>query len=267
MRIMFIASLLVFVMLIQPALAIDVGITPDSPLYPIKRLLENLDLLFTFDEVSKAEKMLKYAKLRIAEAEKMAEEGKNEYVGELLKDYNSYLQNAVELIKSAKPKDAPKIAELIVNESLINLKELDELSKVVKGDDAELAKMLTIKQDELAIEILKDIAPADAYKLTLSLTNGLLKIANEKTMKGENADLLLKESERLMKQSEEILKRAEKTRGIPNPEDIVEEIKEIIDEATNISIIKNPEERNVTVDIIEKGLKIYKKLGVESVIQ
>jgi len=261
------ATLLALLILIQPALAVDVGITPDSPLYPIKRLLEEIDLLLTFDEVAKAEKLLKYAELRLAEASKMAEEGKYRYINELLNDYTKDVQMAVDLIKSANPKDAPKIAELVVNESIKNIETLDEISKIVPNKNIETAEMQTIKQSELAIAVLKAVAPAEAYKLSLSLTNDLLKLANEKASKGENAEFLLKESEKLMKRSEEILNKTKQTGVIPNSKDIVEEIRSIIDEATNISIIKNPENRNVTVDIIEKGLKIYEKLGVKSVVQ
>ena len=138
---------------------------------------------------------------------------------------------------------------------------------MVQNKNIEIAEMRTIKQSELAIAILKDVAPADAYKLSLSLTNKLLKIANERASKGENAEFLLKESEKLMNQSEEILNNnVEKTGTITNSEDIVKEIESIIDEATNISIIKN-RDRNVTLDIIGKGLKIYEKLGIKGVFQ
>ena len=263
-----ICIVLVVCALAQPALALDVGVTPDSPFYPIKRILENLDLLLTFDEVSKVEKYLKYAKLRLIEAEKMAEEGKTEYVDDLLRDYQINLQSAVELIKSAKPSDASKITEMIVNASVEDLKILDLISQLLPNYTAiEVAKLNTVRQGEMAIVILKDISPDDAYRLSLSLTNKLLKIADEKVSKGENADYLIKESNRIMKESEEILQKTKKVGGLVNPEEIFEEIKSIIDEATNISIIENPEKRNVTTDIIEKGLKIYKKLGIQGVVQ
>lgn len=257
---------LVVCTLVQPASAFEVGITPDSPLYPIKRILENLDLLLTFDEVAKVEKLLKYAKLRLMEAEKMAEEGKTEYVGDLLRDYQMNLQNAVELMKSAKSSDSSKIAEMIVNASIDNLKILDSISRLLPNETAiHVAKLNTIRQDEMAVLILKDTSPDDAYRLSLRLTNELLKIANEKVGRGENVEYLIKESNRMMKESEEILKETKS--GTVNPEEIVEEIESIIDEATNISIMENPEKRNVTMDIIEKGLKIYKKLGIQSVVR
>ncbi len=254
-------GVLILLILIQPALAMDVGITPDSPLYPLKRLLEEIDLFFTFDKVAKAEKLLKYAELRLAEAKKMAEEGKYKYIDDLLNDYSNDVHTAVELIKSAKPKDASKIAWLVVNESSAYIKALDELSKIVQNKNIETAEVQTIKQSELAIAILKDVAPADAYKLSLSLTKNLLRIADERANKGENAEFLLKESEKLMKQSEEMLNNE-----VPNSNDIVKDIRSIIDEATNISIIKN-KDRNLTLDIIEKGLKIYRKLGIKGVFQ
>ena len=219
--------------------SILVGVAPDSPLYPIKRLLEDLDLLLTFDDVSKAKKMLEYAKMRLMEADKMADEGKR--VDDLLRDYESYMKDVVDLMRSTDPENVPKIAKLIVNESLSDLKELESLSKKVRN--VESVEILTIRQDELAIDILKEVSPSDAYELCLNLTKGLLKISKN--------GLLIEESDRLMKKSEEMLKIARNL----NKKGIVEEIREIIDEATSLN------NSNAT-DIIEKGLEIYKKLGL-----
>ncbi len=252
----FAVSVLITLLLTQPALATDVGITPDSPLYPLKRILEDLDILFTFDEVAKAEKLLKYAKLRIAEAEEMAEKGKTKYVSDLLRDYRKELGEAVDLMKSAKPKDVPKIAELIVNETLSDLEMLEKLSN--RDGLTMSSEIYTVKMGEEAIAVLRNYDPTKAYLLSLNMTRGLLKIADEKASRGEDAGFLLRESEKLMRQP------AGNMNGAFN---IVEEIKSIIDEATNVSLIRNPKNRNVSVDIIERGLKIYRRLGMNLTVQ
>ena len=143
----FVICLLITLIVLPPFLA---DLTPDSPLYPIKRLLEDLDLLLTFDDVSKAKKLLEYAKMRLIEAEKMAEKGED--VSGLLKDYESYIRRVVELMRTTDPKNVPKIAKMIVNESISNMKILDELSRSV--GNIESVEEFTIKQDELAVKML-----------------------------------------------------------------------------------------------------------------
>ncbi len=211
-------------------------------LYPIKKIIEELDILLTFDDVSKARKLLKYARERLEEAEIMSEKGKYGYVGELLKDYNDYIERVVNLIESGK--DSEVITEMLVNETLQDIKILLKM-----GYESEAIK--TVKIDERAIKIIEKVNESKACKLNLKLIEGVLKVSNVRKP-------LLEECERIMNES---IKMSGKGG------DLVETIKEIIDEATNLSLIEKPEERNVTTDIIEKGLEIYKKLGVGSFVR
>ncbi len=231
----FIVATLVVTLIFQPMIAL-------SDLYPIKKIIEELDILLTFDDVSKARKLLKYARERLEDAEIMLEKGKCGYIKDLLKDYNDYIERVVNLIESGK--DSEVIAEMLVNETLPDIK---ILLKMGYEDEA----LKTIRMDERAIKIIEKVNESKACKLNLELTKGILEVSNGRKS-------LLEECDRLMKES---IKMGSKSK------DLVETIKEIIDEATNISLIEKPEDRNVTTDIIEKGLEIYKKLGVGNFIR
>jgi len=132
------------VAIILTALLLLGAITPDSPLYPIKKLIERLDIMLTFDDVAKVKKILEYAKEKLEMARRMEREGKMKCVEELLGEYEEYLKEAYEVMRSAKPKDARKISELIVKESLSNLKELEELGNV-GGEAKDLTAGIVIK--------------------------------------------------------------------------------------------------------------------------
>ena len=69
------------------------GILPDNPLYFFKRIKENVQLMFTFDNEQKARLHLELAKTRLAEAARLAEQNKpnsasiNEFNNEV-KEFN-----------------------------------------------------------------------------------------------------------------------------------------------------------------------------------
>jgi len=248
-----VCAALILVLAAQPLLAYNVGITPDSPLYLLKRLLENLDIMLTFNDVSKAEKYLNYAKMRLMEAIVMAEKGKYSYVNELLRDYVTDLHEVAVLVKMTNPSDSEKIASMVVNETAVYLSMLDNLSKIVpENSSVRLAEINTIRQAELAVRN----AQSGKVFLELSLTKVMIELAGERIRKGERASFLIEESDK-------ILKDVERRSSGRAPVYIVEEVKRIVDEATNISIVK----RNITHSIIERGIEIYRKLGVNPVIR
>ncbi len=72
----------------------DAGITPDSIFYFFDIALENLDLALTFDEEAKVEKFIAYAEERLAEAEEMNDEEKQEFVEELILEYLANIEEA-----------------------------------------------------------------------------------------------------------------------------------------------------------------------------
>jgi hypothetical protein len=72
----------------------DPGTTPDNFMYGFKRFGEGFQKFFTFDPVDRAKLNLKFAKLRLAEAKAMADENKQQYIYNLINDYNHELDEA-----------------------------------------------------------------------------------------------------------------------------------------------------------------------------
>lgn len=53
----------------------EIGTTPDSPIWGLKRAIENINLALTFDNSKKVEKRLRYAQRRLLEVEAMMKRG------------------------------------------------------------------------------------------------------------------------------------------------------------------------------------------------
>ena len=90
---------LVYALVIGTASAVTIerelpkpDVTPDSWMYGFKRVFEKIDLLLTFDELKKAEKYIKYAELRLAEAREIAKKGKADVVEDLAKEYEENIK-------------------------------------------------------------------------------------------------------------------------------------------------------------------------------
>jgi hypothetical protein len=81
-----------------PALAADTevsaGITPGSPFYSVGRLVERIQLVFTFGPEAKVKALTKMGLKRLAEAEAVDDPGT---IGRLIADYHSHLSDAKKL--------------------------------------------------------------------------------------------------------------------------------------------------------------------------
>ena len=226
-----VAIVVVAMLMTQPILA---NVMPDSPFYPIKRIIENFELMFTFDEVSRAKKLVEYAKMRLVEAEYVYKRGKNPT--DLVEDYERDLSSALSLMDSAKPEDASKIAEIIVNATLES-SEIVAKSDLPNKDPLERATLL---DGEMAIRKLARIDPNSAYRLSLEYANTLLK-------RGDR--ISVQESDRVLRIDVDLSKGS-----LKNTKDIVKLVESIVNEATNLS---NARRGNLTEDILKKGLSIY----------
>jgi hypothetical protein len=70
---------------------------PDSPLYPVKQLIEKIRLAVTTDNAAEVELHLQNAEERLAEADAMAEEGKTEEARQALNDMMKEMRAAYKL--------------------------------------------------------------------------------------------------------------------------------------------------------------------------
>jgi len=70
------------------------GITPDSPFYFLDGWGESISMFFAFSHEAKAEKKLAFAEEKLAEAKKMAEEGKTDAADVAEKKYEKDIDDA-----------------------------------------------------------------------------------------------------------------------------------------------------------------------------
>ena len=150
------------------------GITPDSWLYGLKKFSENIDLFFTFDDLAKAEKLAYYAELRLAEAKELAENGKTEFVNDLVNEYKLNLENSNELVETAQQfgKNVTKVTGLIAVSTSIHVDILEEALQQVP-DKTELSiqndKNYSKEGNKRALNILKEVQQEVAAEIHLRI--------------------------------------------------------------------------------------------------
>jgi hypothetical protein len=83
----------------------EAGITPDSPLYPIERLIESVQVALTFSADGKAELLVSFANERLSEAEIMTEENKQYMVKKVMEAYVKTVRRAAEKADEAAQSD------------------------------------------------------------------------------------------------------------------------------------------------------------------
>lgn len=79
----------------------DAGITPDSPLYFLDKLGEDMGLMFTFGEEAKLKKQMENLQERLSEVNKLQTEGKTQAVGEAIDEYNKNVSVAAQAVAQA----------------------------------------------------------------------------------------------------------------------------------------------------------------------
>lgn len=96
-----IASILIVMLFAGTAVAATTA-SPDSPLYPIKRGLEEVRTATTLTDLGKVEIEANHANTRLDEIENMIDENKPEYVQDLLLKYDSHIIKAVTIAAGAR---------------------------------------------------------------------------------------------------------------------------------------------------------------------
>ena len=100
----------------------EAGMTPSNPFYGIKRFVESIQLLLTFDPVERAKLRLRFAEQRLAEAQAMAEKGDYDQVCKLLSDYEDELNKCLEEAESAEAqgKSVEEVQEIVYEATLVH---------------------------------------------------------------------------------------------------------------------------------------------------
>jgi len=183
------------------------GVTPDSWLYGLKKFSENIDLFFTFDDLAKAEKLAYYAELRLAEAKELAENGKTEFVDDLVKEYKLKLENSNELVETAQQvgKNVTKVTGLIAVSTSIHVDILEEvLQQVPEKTKLSLQNAINYSKEgnKGALDVLKEVQPEVAAEIHLRIAEKRLLKAQEKAQENKSelvVNLILEYEEGLNK--------------------------------------------------------------------
>jgi hypothetical protein len=102
---------------------------PDSPLYPLKKAVENTQIFLTLDSLDKASLHLKFAQRRINEAEAMIEKNKSNAVKKVLAEYKDQLAKSLAKAREAKKK-GKNTEEVYEKVSEATLKHQEVLSEI-----------------------------------------------------------------------------------------------------------------------------------------
>jgi hypothetical protein len=156
-------------------------ITPDSILYPVKRLIESVQLFFTFGNDNKCELLITFANERIREAQIMTEENQQKLISRVM---NSYVR-IVEKINKRAERNAERDGE--------NPETAAVLESVVKV--SENAQQLVFKATGILPEEEVDLLKSkieDQVKRTLalqsiSLIKDIVKDANQNIREAREA--------------------------------------------------------------------------------
>lgn len=88
----------------ESGLEADAGTTPDSITYFIDRMMENVQMFFTFGHEAKARRHAMYAEERIAEMEKMVDVGRTKHMQGLVDNYEKHMESSMMEIAKAESK-------------------------------------------------------------------------------------------------------------------------------------------------------------------
>lgn len=247
------------------------GITPDSFFYRFKKFFEAVDMFFTFDDVAKAEKHVKYAELRLAEAKEMAEKGKPEFVDDLIEEYEDNLERGNEISKIAQQvgKNVTKVTELVAVSTTIHVDVLEDvLEKVPEQAKPAIQRAINSSKrgNEEALNVLEKTQPEKAAEIHFRIAEKILAKAQEKSDEGEIEeveDLIEEYEERINKSS----KIAEIAKGLGNNTTNVEQL---IAEATSthLEILSKVHEKvpEQAKQAIEKAMDVSTK-GREKAVE
>ncbi|KRQ86204.1 hypothetical protein ABG79_02045 [Caloramator mitchellensis] len=112
---------------------VNAGITPDSILYPIDKLVDEVKIALADDSQEKIEVITTVAEERLSEAQVMAEEGKEELTKTTVEEYQSKMDDAQSEFKT-----------IIDNENQTTEVKSEEIDKIKEQIDAKYKKSIEV---------------------------------------------------------------------------------------------------------------------------
>lgn len=226
-------------------LSTNVVIAPDSLLYPIKRMVESVQVTLTFTPEGKAELLVSFANERLAEANLMTEKNKQQLVQKVMEAYIKTINEAAD--RTAEAAKAQKDVKPILES--IQITEQTAGNFVIKATGIVTSDISEQLKTAVAANVQKTIAAqaATEAKNQFKAANDQVKQARENlklateggsdTMVKSANDELLK-AQQLKDKAQELKKQAEAYKGqinrsLEQDEDIDDENDSQLDEQTN----------------------------------
>ncbi|MGB7606418.1 MAG: DUF5667 domain-containing protein [Lutisporaceae bacterium] len=125
------------------------GITPDSILYSLDKLMERIQLVLITDAVKEAETLAKIAQERLAESNAMAEKSEIELTQKALEEYKTNLSQAVTLIETAMA-DGKQVANAMEDINDANLKDAAVVEKILASIPEQFREEVKVEIEKLA---------------------------------------------------------------------------------------------------------------------
>lgn len=216
----------------------DLGVSnptllPDNPLYFLKEWTRKIRVVFTFNEVKKAELESKFSNEKLLELRKMAE---NKVAPEKIKKATENYQNAIDKIKER----ADKIKDTAENNSEVN-KFLEKFTNQ------------QVLQEKILQKLQTQVPEAVFEKIKEAREQHLERFKDVMTKLEENKDKIVEKLKNALQNGDEsnteILEKIKEKM----PEEIkqkLEGIKENVREKVNIKLIEKATEKNETKDCL-----------------
>ncbi|MBM3200345.1 hypothetical protein FJZ53_05385 [Candidatus Woesearchaeota archaeon] len=247
----------------------DSGILPDSAFYGMKKTFEGIGNIFAFSAEAKAERALKLAEKRLAEAEAMANKGKPDFVDGLSQEYENKVNEANEIATLAKEaQDREKLAELVSTATSQHIIVLDEVQEIVPEQAKEriaAARERSIRGNQEALKALARENPEKAAEVAMGVAESRANKAKQASDEGdeEKAGEAAEEYEKYARFGDEISSIAQQVGKDPS------KVNELVATATSLHITvledvlkKVPEQAKSSIQrVIEQS-----KMGRDSVV-
>jgi hypothetical protein len=237
---------------VQDSVYEEPGMTPDNVLYPIEKMIESIQVVFTFSDEDKAELLVKFANERLSEAQIMSEEGKQQLLVDVLNAYVKTIDEANEKLENAvgEDKDITGIIESIkFTEDAAGNVIIEANGTIPEEISAELNTAITdVVKKTIVIEALS------TSKSNFEQAKELVDAAKEELEKAKETG-----DEALIKAAEEKLALAEENKD--QMEQAKEEVNQYKEEI--VSDIKNEDKDQKEVEKIEKKIEKMQSLVIK----
>jgi predicted RNA-binding Zn ribbon-like protein len=192
----------------------SISIMPDSWWYGMKRFFEGVDLFFTFDEVDKAKKCIRYAEMRLAEAREMVVQGESEVIPDLVEEYQSCLNESSALLQrsQAAGRNAWEVHEYAAVRTLLHQEAWAELQEDVPLQVRAVvhrALNYSYEHADEVLEVLESDEPRVAAEIQLRAVERNIQRIRRNIQENNTGTLetLIRECEEKMNASQRVMER------------------------------------------------------------